>query len=228
VNSDLQKYIQQARFVGKNDEIIRAELKTGGWTEIDITQALNSSLVTAQPSKRSTTQPFLIIFGLSLVPILIIKFTSLKGIPMVFLMVLVFAGIPWALYKTTSRKDESYSGFDTKQDKITKILLKIYIVFFIWSLMNAFGSIFVFDGEDMLNLRYGIFWSAISLPPTILLACFFSKKSLKWFLLPILPLVIFLYFNFAFSSYGRKSDEEYFKNNHNIEVDPYGGVKLKF
>ena len=55
MNPELQKYIRQARSIGKSNEVITQELASGGWTPADISQALNLSPVSTTGTATSAT-----------------------------------------------------------------------------------------------------------------------------------------------------------------------------
>lgn len=65
----------------------------------------------------------------------------------------------------------------------------IYGVGFVLSFPIVFGSIFVFDGSDLMVLRCGIFGSVVLWLITIIVAMLLSRKSLRWYLLPLIPIV---------------------------------------
>ena len=112
MNSALENYIKQARQVGKTDEIIRQELKTGGWTDIDISQALqekifmngNQSLLPVQQSSLKTfkqNHPIFLVFAISFL-LYLISSTLLGRIPgsSLFHMIIMWFVIPIYIVKT--------------------------------------------------------------------------------------------------------------------------------
>ena len=106
-----------------------------------------------------------------------------------------------------------------------KSLPIIYFIVLILSGMNAFGSIFLFDGSDMMHLRYGAFYSAIAIPLLLIIAGLLSKKSKWWFLLPLIPIASFVFFYGSLKNYIIESNTEYcqrmlqeFQNNPSPEA----------
>ena len=92
---------------------------------------------------------------------------------------------------------------------LRKFLKIIYSIGFIVAVLLAFGSLFVFDGSDYIGIRYGVFVSAILLPIFIFISIKLSKKSILWFLLPILPLITFVIFNNFLDGYISSSNKEF-------------------
>jgi hypothetical protein len=108
-----------------------------------------------------------------------------------------------------------------------KILMVVYGIGLLFSLMIALGSVFIFDGTDFMWIRISVFLSAMALPVTILLSMFLSKDSLKWFLLPLLPLATFFIFNSLFDKARADSDrifcEQAIANNDRSILDNLSG-----
>lgn len=54
MNPELKKYVEQSRITGKSDETIKHELLGAGWSEMDISQALNAVQIPAAPFANNT------------------------------------------------------------------------------------------------------------------------------------------------------------------------------
>ena len=159
------------------------------------------------------------VLGLFVFSLIITHFVP--GLTSLFLLLfwgLIFIGVPWIIYETATGKSKTTSNLGVKiqentgRARLRKVLIVIYLVCFVFSILVAFGSIFVFDGSDAMNIRYGVFLSAMILPITIILSSLFSKKSFIWFLLPILPLASLIYFNNSLIDYIGKSNEQFCKD----------------
>jgi len=78
---------------------------------------------------------------------------------------------------------------------LRKFLLVVYSIALVLSLIFAVISLAVVSGDGYKVIRYGISFSSLLIPIFIIIAMSLSKKSLLWFLFPLLPLLAFIIFN---------------------------------
>lgn len=114
---------------------------------------------------------------------------------------ILFVGIPLELYKRGIKNTKSLNSSDTQifstsvpandrswHERIRKTSAMIYGFGLVPSLMFALLSAFKIMESGPVDIKSGFLWSGILLPVTIIFAMVLSKKSLLWYLLPILPL----------------------------------------
>jgi hypothetical protein len=210
VNPELQNYIRQARQAGKSDEIIRAELKTGGWTDLDISQALsgqipinsNNTLQSGEIAnnyrkyKYTITGALLSVFAiLNIVGIVLSAFHSQNYCSIGFHNDSLFIG---DFLRFIAPVIYSYIGFVYlflgKHPEKENLLSKISFWLVILTIIGTFGGYVVpFLGyflSIIVYMDYGVY-ILISLPVLAFILLLIGNFKIKYLLISLITLAIF-------------------------------------
>ncbi len=121
-------------------------------------------------------------------------------------LLIIFIGMPILIYEEFISKknqpDKNSSQVNQILQKephqtLRKVLGVVYSISLPLSFLLALASMFVFAAPHYSVATYGTFLSGILLPISFIQAMKLNKKSLLWFLLPILPLVTLILFGNA-------------------------------